>query len=950
MKRIISFFIWCLLLLNSFVSELYGFSLVPRVSNFSVREYKAGNQNWSITQDKEGCIYVGNNKGVLEFDGIHWKLYPLPNNNIIRCVYYSSDEKLYVGSYEEFGFFERDEYNQLQYTSLKELLTDYQFNNEEIWNIFEHDEKVYFQYFTVCFEYDGSALKVHNDFTPLNMFIYRDQVFSQKINGGLFTFDSGRFNEVLNRDLYGNNDIIGIVPNKQNSLLVTRNKGIFMLSHRDSVIIEWDNSINEELKTSSVNKVLLTKDSCYIIGTLSNGVYALNHNGELLWKINNENGLINNTILGLFCDEENNIWVGLDNGLAKIYHNSELFIFNPTSYHIGMVYDVLRRGEGSYIASNQGVYYYNEKTEVMKIVPGTEGQAWSLSDIDGQIVCGHNTGTFIINEESITSLSSIKGGRGMKKCNIHNQSILLENTYTFLNVYRRKNNGELYYSNRIENFMDLIENIEVDYLSNIWAEHMHRGFYKIQLDETLSKTKNIKYYNGLGGKQNTKINILKINDRIVFSTGEEFYTYEDIKDTIIPYEKLNNELSDLKNAYKVIAKNSTKYWFVDHKYYSLVEFENNSYHIKKKIPFSAFDNPPIENKGNVFIKPDKETLFALNGSLAKYIEKKVAPATILPVLKLKEVMVSNGSGENTFIPTNNSTTHLIPYHNNNICIRLYCPVFRDRPVHLRYKLDGLDEKSVWSHGEHNIFEKEYSRLPFGEYVFKAELFDNNGTVSAIQYPFIIMKPFYLSNLAIAIYIITGLLLILLVVYIVHNYTNKKKTKQAKEQRLLHEAKIERQQKHIAELEKEQLMSELSYKSKELSNFTMTSIKNREFLIHIKEKLQHQLNKGPYSRPFLSSLIRIIDDSISSDDYWKVLMSNFDRIHENFFRNLKIRYPNLTPNDLRLCALLRLNLSTKDISNMMNLSVRGTEAARYRLRKKLDLHEGESLVDFIMKFK
>jgi Response regulator containing a CheY-like receiver domain and an HTH DNA-binding domain len=96
---------------------------------------------------------------------------------------------------------------------------------------------------------------------------------------------------------------------------------------------------------------------------------------------------------------------------------------------------------------------------------------------------------------------------------------------------------------------------------------------------------------------------------------------------------------------------------------------------------------------------------------------------------------------------------------------------------------------------------------------------------------------------------------------------------------------------------------------------------------------------------------MIKDSIVSDkDKWELFQSNFDRIHENFFRRLKEEYPSLTSTDLRLCAMLKVNLSTKEIASMLNLSVRGIESARYRLRKKFNLSEDQSLTDFLLRFR
>ena len=99
-----------------------------------------------------------------------------------------------------------------------------------------------------------------------------------------------------------------------------------------------------------------------------------------------------------------------------------------------------------------------------------------------------------------------------------------------------------------------------------------------------------------------------------------------------------------------------------------------------------------------------------------------------------------------------------------------------------------------------------------------------------------------------------------------------------------------------------------------------------------------------------ALLKHIDSDIGDSEFWNIYHKNFDLIHENFFRNLVERYPTLTPVDLRFCALLRLNLSTKDIAKFTNLTVRGIETARYRLRKKLGIKDKESLVQFLIDFK
>ena len=87
----------------------------------------------------------------------------------------------------------------------------------------------------------------------------------------------------------------------------------------------------KELKRHTVNRAVMTKDSCYVIGTISNGLYAFSKEGHLLWKENADNQLENNTVLGLYCDMDNNIWTALDNGIAYVRNNSLIYHFEAGS-------------------------------------------------------------------------------------------------------------------------------------------------------------------------------------------------------------------------------------------------------------------------------------------------------------------------------------------------------------------------------------------------------------------------------------------------------------------------------------------------------------------------------------------------------------------------------------------------------------------------------------------
>jgi DNA-binding CsgD family transcriptional regulator len=145
-----------------------------------------------------------------------------------------------------------------------------------------------------------------------------------------------------------------------------------------------------------------------------------------------------------------------------------------------------------------------------------------------------------------------------------------------------------------------------------------------------------------------------------------------------------------------------------------------------------------------------------------------------------------------------------------------------------------------------------------------------------------------------------------------------------------------------------LEEDIRKKSKDLASMSLAVIAHNEVLDSILKEINEQHGNKAQS---LDRIRRIVQSRLTSNNQqWEFFQSNFDRIHENFFRKLKDLYPDLTSTDMRLCALLRLNLSTKEIANMLNLTVRGVESARYRLRKKLGISEEARLTDFMINFK
>lgn len=162
-------------------------------------------------------------------------------------------------------------------------------------------------------------------------------------------------------------------------------------------------------------------------------------------------------------------------------------------------------------------------------------------------------------------------------------------------------------------------------------------------------------------------------------------------------------------------------------------------------------------------------------------------------------------------------------------------------------------------------------------------------------------------------------------------------------------KVLEQEKVIAEQKQQLLETQLNDKAREAASLALDAAARNQAIEGLRDTLREKRRKGTISQHDMALMLSQLGESADSDNFWEVYQNNFNLIHQNFLKRLKEKYPDLTPTDLRFCALLRLNLSTKDIAQFTGLSVRGVEGARYRLRRKLDLPEGTNLVEFLIHF-
>ncbi len=949
MKRRI-FLLFCILCAFSVPAQ----EITPIVTQYTKTDYHAANQNWDVKQGTDGAMYFGNNNCLLRYDGFDWTSYRIPRNKIIRSVYVTNDGKIYVGSFQEFGYFEKNNLGKLVYTSLSSQLKGYKMQNDEVWNILEYKGKIIFQSFTSFFVYDFKTVtgKRYN-LTFLFFKKFKEKIYTHVEQNGFSVYDDSKGDFQKVPDCPFRSPMISIIPFKKDSAyVITQNDGIFIF---DGVHFrKFQTPFEEHITNGNVNRACLTKDSLLVIGTIQNGVTALNKRGEIVWELNTSNILQNNTILGMYSDLENNLWLSLDKGIAAIH------LWLPTKYirtfspSIGAIYTVsIKEPDNIFIGTNQGFYRgkFNFSTnKIENLIPdrAIKGQVWDISKIDNQYFCGNNEETFEVNEKTSTKISNVKGAFCIKKGIIHGKEVLVQGTYTDLCIYVRKGDKWVF-SHSVSNFVNPIRYLEIDYKGTIWAAHMHEGLYSIQLKEDLRTIEKLTTYETLDGKNKLPVGVFSINNRIVFTDGNAIYTYDDLNRKIIPYTVLNKAIGRFAHAYRITPFQSNTYWFIDDDEAALIQINGDSVHILDRFQFNYFKNQMVDDYQNIIPLSSNKALILLENGFAIFQLQKNANKTHTPDLQISKV--KNWGRENnkiTLLPVVNvnASPVKVSYKHSSIRFTVFYPSYANHnDLIFRYRLSNIE--TVWSESKSNV--KEYTYLPPDKYKFEAEVLNQSGKIlSQITYEFTVNPPFYWNVYSKLFY----LFVLIGIGFLIRKLILSKRFKLQQEQEEIRKQEIEKREQKIIKLKNEKLESELTMKSKELASSTMTIIRKNELLTEIKAEIDTLKRKlgSQYPNKDYDKLIKLLNENITSDEDWAVFQTNFDRIHENFFRNLHSRYPDLTANDLKFCAYLRLNLSSKDIANLMNISLKGVEAGRYRIRKKLNLPSDKNLSEFLIEFK
>lgn len=913
----------------------------PYIVNFSRDKYCAANKNWSIAQDERGTMYFGNDVGLLESDGMEWRLHALPGSPLVRALAVESHYTLYTGGDSELGRWDRDASGRLAYTSLNHLLPARSLDGESIWRIWVADKQVYFQSFSHIYIYDQKSLQCIGLSDGL-LFLQkvRDEYWVQSMHGPIHRLRDGKLEQVPGSEFLEGTLTPVILPYGDDRYLLGTSSGeIYIYDHR--TFLPWNPALSRILDGKELNCGIYSESrGSYYLGTLLEGIYEVDRQGNVLNHFYTGNSLQNNTILALCEDSQANIWVGMDRGLAYLRYTDELSYYRSVDASSGAVYAAALWNGNLLVGTNQGLFYTSDKQignlelfSSLKLIKGTERQVWNLQQIDGRLLCCHNSGLLEVRPDlTVRPLYRIHSGiYRVLEVTLNHTPLEILVTYNGLSIVNKKTGAVT----AMRQIPELIYNAEIDHLGNLWLETINRGVYKCRLNETLDA---FRYYTYYGNEQHKglprHLRLFKASNRVVFLGDNRFYTYNESSDSLQINPLLNRCFSKVDNLKRIVPINHEESWAISPS--SVYRFFYDGYiaRINNAYKVEADNLALITAYENIAILNDSLSLICLDAGFILHNSHRSNQHAV-PLETPRPEFVHAGSVPDKGYASPNSTIR-IPYSDNTVTVGFTVNNAFAGNFFAEYKLEGVDEE--WSPPERRS-SVSYARLPQGNYTLCLRATDGLDNYSPdVKIDFEILPPWYRTTWWYVVCFLLSLLFLSAVLWLT------KRRLQAK-----HLRRMRAQEAEYLRRMNEQLQHEIEEKNAEMFTQTSFIIRKNELILKLKEQVEEIASKNTQKGliPLYIRLNALLTDSLDAEDDWKMFLIRFEQKHRTFFKTLKEVYPSLTASDLRLCACLKLNMDTKEIASLMNLSVRAVENSRYRLRKKLNLQPTQNLNEFFL---
>ena len=941
----------------------------PRVRNFTPQEYHGGTQNWCIAQGPNNRMFFGNNQGLLVFDGDAWVTRYVANYSVVRSVWYDAPNHLvYAGASNDFGFFEPDTLHYtVNYHSLSGLLPQEHRSFGEIWNVFGRGSDVIFQSKTDLFVYNRQTGKVkvcNNGVRQETTALIGGRVIMAS-REGVFVLQDDSFVPLPGTDVLKGTVVRSILNYGGRTLFVTSDSGIFAYDGQQTLPFQLP--VTDYLKENQVFCAAL-QDHVLALGTVRGGLVVCDLKTGQARFANQDTGLRNNTVLSVLFDRDRNLWLGLDNGLAYVLDASPYADLLSSNSHIGTGYTARLYDGHLYLGTSQGLFVTpypaapQPTPPTPQLLPGMTGQVWTLDVIDGTLFCGSDNGAYVVHGMQADRIGGVEGTWNFMPMPRHPGLVLCSDYRGFV-ILRRQ--GDTYaMSHRIHGLDISSGGFYVDDDGSLWISHWQKGIYHVWLSDDLTAVSRREFFHKGNGLLMDEGNLLcRIDGRIYVSCVDGLYRYDPPTRKLVYAKPLSQVFDSYGVPLRIFQTPRGHLWAYKPGFLGFARKQKGGGFKADNRTYQRASASMQVGTGDVCYLDGEHTLFnshdgffVLNSS---YRDQSQPRTTYI-----RKIVGTNRADTLLYLNMDDRAEGplvRIPHEENSLRIEFIQTEFRAADaVSYQCLLEGYDRE--WSQPQ-TATSKEYTQLPQGSYTFRVRALNNiTGTVSETALRIRVLPAWYETWWARLLYLLAAVAAVWQAVRWMKRHAEQKvsrvkaeKERQLREQQAQFSLEQAERENELMRLRAEKLEYQMKDSASKLADSTMNLMRKNDMLLSLDEQMTSLSESVRREEPKASITKRIkeirrdIQSNIKEDENWEKFEENFNLVYDDYMRKLTARFPDLKLSDRKLCAYLRMGLSSKEMAALLNTTTRSIETARYRLRKKLQMESGDNLQDFIQNF-
>ncbi|NIM13205.1 MAG: hypothetical protein GTO45_13895 [Candidatus Aminicenantes bacterium] len=748
-------------------------------------------QNWCVIQDKRGIIYSANHGGVVEFDGVSWRLIRVPNWSVYSMTM-DRDGTIYIGGKDEIGLLTPDTNGSLQYVSLLDHLKEDQKKFSIVWKTHTTTQGIYFHTLNFLFRWNPGQkrMKVWQAIANIRFnasFSCAGKLFIRQQNLGLMQMLEDSLILIPGGETFANKKIYMMAEYQEGSLKLligTRYNGFYLY---DGIIsTPFPTGADDYVKKHRLYQGIRLTSGDFALATLRGGLVIIDSHGSLKYIFNKDSGLPEDNVKYVYEDFQGNLWLALSKGLAKIEYASPFSLFDHRLNLPGLILAVIKHQHNLYVGTDRGLYSYSLTfPSIFHPVPGMSSNCWSLLSTGDSLLAATTSGVFQVEEDTKRVIGYpayvlLRSPGDPNRTWVGTSRGLVS---LYLNSKPGGKNQEPRWIKEREfnSITQSIRTIGEDKNGSLWLGTLTQGVLKVDFPVPIKGTMippgvdgpvTVTRFDASQGLPPKEVNVFTAAGHVMFATEKGIFRFREKDKMFIPDFILGKEFADgSRGVFRIVEDSNKHIWFHSRcRNFQAVPTpgepgnQGKSFVINIKpflrIPLAQVNTIYPEEHGGITWFGGTDGLVRYDSTIKKNYQSDFA-------VFIREVLVNGKLVFNGYKKINDSQSRpgfpVIAYKNRNLRFSFAAPFFEDEPAtQYRCFLEGYDEHwPEWVPGE---TKKEYTNLDPGMYVFRVQarnVYDHLGEEAVFQFK--VLPPWYKTWWAFIIYTLIFFLLVFFIV-------------------------------------------------------------------------------------------------------------------------------------------------------------------------------------------